>query len=157
MRNHWLVAAVAALAFAVPAAAQDREKKGASDCPPAVKAGVEKAHPGAKIESCKEEKEDGKVQFEVKIETKDGKKLELDVSPAGEVLETEEAIKLDAVPAKVMDAFKKKYPHATARGAEKQTKADGKVFYEIAFEDGKAKREASFAADGTFEEEEGGD
>src|SRR5438270_5132713 len=48
-------------------------------CPQPVTDAVKKAHPEAKIASCKEEKEHGKTQYEVKLD-----KLELDVSPEGQ-------------------------------------------------------------------------
>lgn len=161
MLKNWLVAAVAVVALAVPALAQDHKekdnKKGST--PDAVKKAVEKAYPGAKIDGCKEEKEDGKVQYEVKIETKEKQKLELDVAEDGKILLVEEPISVEKVPAAVMDAFKKKYPGATAKKANKQTKpADSSVHYEIAAEgkvDGKDKKfEATFSEKGEFEGEE---
>ncbi len=52
-------------------------------------------------------------------------------------------------------AFEAKYPKTKASKAEKQTKADGTVTYEIAFKDAKGKKhEATFKEDGTFVEEE---
>jgi len=55
----------------------------------------------------------------------------------------------------VTAAFEAKYPKTKASKAEKQTKADGTVTYEIAFKDAKGKKhEATFKEDGTFVEEE---
>jgi hypothetical protein len=126
-----------------------------TDCPPPVKNAAQKAYPSSKVTACKQENEKGKVQYEVKLETKEAKKLELDVSPEGSVLLTEEKIATASVPKGVLAAFDAKYPKTKAATAEKQTKADGTVTYELAFKDAKGKKhEATFKEDGTFVEEE---
>jgi hypothetical protein len=141
--------ALMALAFTVPVSA--------SPCPANVTEVVLKAHVGAVVNACKQETEYGKVQYEVKITAKDGKRMELDVDPGGTILLTEEHIELAAVPSSVMTAFAAKFPGAKATRAEKQTEADGKVTYEIAFGEGAARKEATFTADGGAVEEEGGE
>jgi hypothetical protein len=126
-----------------------------TDCPSAVKDAAQKAYPGSRVTSCKQEKEKGKVQYEVKLATKGEQKLELDISPEGSVLLTEEVVATGSVPKGVMSAFGAKYPKMKADRAEKQTTADGTVTYEIAFKDAKGKKhEATFKEDGTFVEEE---
>src|SRR5260370_26579681 len=124
-------------------------------CPAAVKNAALKAYPAAKVTSCKEEKEKGKVQYEVKLETKDAKQLELDISPEGAVLLTEEPAALDSVPKAVTAAFAARYPKMKATRAAKQTRPDGTITYELAWRDAKGKRhEATFKDDGAFVEEE---
>jgi hypothetical protein len=124
-------------------------------CPAAVKEAALKAYPAAKVTACKEEKYQGKVQYEVKLETKEGKRLELDVSPEGAILLTEEPAALDSVPKAVTAAFAAKYPKMKVASALKQTKPDGTLTYELAWKDAKGKRhEATFKDDGTFVEEE---
>src|SRR5262245_64608221 len=124
-------------------------------CPDPVKAAVDKAYPGAKIASCKQEHEDGREQIEVKLTRKDGGKMELDVALDGKILQTEEQVGLDTVPAAVMKAFAAKYPKAKATRAEKETHENGGVFFELGFQGEKGKpKEATFAADGKFVEEE---
>jgi uncharacterized membrane protein YkoI len=141
-----------ALSFALMTAPGIAQAK--SNCPAAVTAAVAKAYPDARTSSCKEEKEEGKTQYEVKIDTKDARKLELDVSPDGSILQTEEKVGVDTLPKAVQAAFEAKYPKVKGSKADKQTKADGKVTYELAFEDKGKKHEATFADDGTFVEEE---
>ena len=126
----------------------------AADCPAAVTSAVLKAHAGATVVACRQEVEDGKTQYEVKITGKDGRRIDCDVSPAGQILLTEEYLDLKEVPAPVMAAFAAKYAGAQATAAEKQTASDGKVTYEIAFGKGDAKKSASFDAAGKFLEEE---
>jgi len=142
----YTLAAVVLLAVPLSAAA-----KGA--CPAAVKTSVYKAYPDAKIRSCKRETHDGKTQYEVKLRA-GGKGLELDVSPDGAILLTEEKIELAAVPAVVTSAFSARYPKATATLAEKQTAADGKVTYELAFKSGGKTKETTFDSAGGFVSEE---
>lgn len=122
-------------------------------CPAAVTTGVMKAFPKAAIGTCKAEHEHGKDSFEVKLTKADGKKLEVDVAPDGAILQVEEPIAVDALPEAVKNAFAAKYPTARAEGAEKQTA--GKVIrYEIAFQTDKGRKEVTFAADGSFLEDE---
>lgn len=137
---------IAAVFFMAPASR--------GDCPPVIKSAVEKAYPGAKNPSCKQEMQGGKDIYEVKLTTKAGGKAEMDMAPDGTVLQVEEQMSLDTVPSAVLKAFKDKYPGANVSVAVKQTRADGKVFFEIAFEAGGAKKEATFAAGGAFVEEE---
>lgn len=124
-------------------------------CPSAVKDAAQKAYPNSRMTACKQEKEKGKVQYEVKLMTREERKLELDISPAGSILLTEEAVTTGAVPKGVIAAFNAKYPRMKAASADKQTRPDGTVTYEIAFRDAKGKKhEATFKEDGTFVEEE---
>ena len=58
-------------------------------------------------------------------------------------------IKSSEVPAGVLASAAKSFPKAQLKGWEKETK-DGKTLYEVAMVEGSAKRQASFAADGTF-------
>ena len=127
----------------------------AKECPPAVRAAVVKAHPGAQIAACKEETEQGKLQYEVNITTKQGKKMDIDVSPEGTILLTEVPVTGTAVPDAVMKALDAKYPGAKVLEAMKQTAADGKVSYELSFKSGNERNEQTFISDGTLVEEKG--
>src|SRR5262249_45820360 len=121
------------------------------------KAAVQKAYPEVKSPTCKEEREDGKVEYTVKLTTKDGRNLEIDISPEGRILLTEEVVDVKTLPTAVTKAFAAKYPTAKPTRAEKQTHEDGKVTYEIAFGSGKGKKEATFGEDGSLIEEEAED
>ena len=124
-------------------------------CPDPVKAAVDKAYPSSKIASCRHETEDGREQFEVKLTRTDGVAMELDVSPAGAILQTEEKVALSSVPDAVRKAFAAAHPKAKASRAEKETHADGGVFYELAFTGADGKRhESTFSADGKHVEDE---
>ena len=144
MRSRWILS----LVLVGGAARAD------TSCPAAVKNAIDKAFPKATIATCKAEKEHGHDQFEVKIAKADGNKAEVDVSPDGKILQVEEKIALDKVPAAVMKAFAAKYPKAKADAAEKQTPATGAPTYELAFATDKGRKEATFSEDGKFVEEE---
>jgi hypothetical protein len=126
----------------------------APTCPAAVTASMAKEFPGATISRCKAEHEDGRDQFEVKLDQSGGDKVEVDVAPDGTILQTEQAISLDQVPARVTNAFNAKYPGAKPTRAEKQVRAAKGTFYEIKFAAESKSKEATFAEDGTFVEEE---
>jgi hypothetical protein len=123
-------------------------------CPAAVTTAIEKKFPKSTVQVCKAEREDGHDQFEVVLTKADRSKVEVDVSPAGAILQTEEVVALDQVPAPVMKAFAAKYPKATPTRAEKQTPATGKPSYELAFQADGKRKEATFQEDGAFMEEE---
>jgi hypothetical protein len=144
--------------FAASARAEDKKKDAPTTTPTAacttdVKNAVTKAFPDSTIDKCKAEKDHGKDLVEVKLTRKDGSKVEVDVGLDGKILQTEEKIAIDKVPAGVMKAFAAKYPKAKASGAEKQS-AEKSTSYEIAFLVDGAKKEATFTEDGKFIEEE---
>jgi len=126
----------------------------AVECPTPVKASVAKAYPGSTITGCKQETEKGAVQFEVKLSTKDGKPLEADVAPDGAILQTEEQIAPQKLPAVVLDTFKARYGESKVGKAEKIVKAGGAIEYEIAFTRGGAKMEVTISHEGKVLEEE---
>lgn len=124
-----------------------------ADCPKAITDAVAKAFPKSTITACKPEKEHGRDQFEARIVKAGGGKAEIDLAPDGKILQVEEIVSFDKVPAAVMKAFAAKYPKAKATRAEKQT-ADKAVTYEIAFDLGEQHKEATFDESGKFIEEE---
>lgn len=120
------------------------------NCPDAVTAAAKKAFPDATVTKCIAET----AGFEVTMQRKDKSIVELDISAKGEIEQIEEVVSLAAIPAVVSKAFAAKYPKAAMLRAEKQTKADKTVSYEIAFESRKDLKEATFKDDGTFVEED---
>jgi hypothetical protein len=123
-------------------------------CPSAVTASIAKAFPGGTTTSCKLERADGRDQYEGNVDKSGGEKVEVDVAPDGAILQTEQAIPLDQIPAHVMTAFGAKYPGAKPTRAEKQVRTERGAFYEIKFASEPKAKEATFAEDGTFVEEE---
>jgi hypothetical protein len=149
-----LIAPALAAADAAKTPKTTKATKTAATCPAPVSDAVQKAYPSSKVTACKQETEHGKVQYEVKLETKEAKKLELDITPEGSVIQTEESVAVAAVPKAVTSAFDAKYPKMKPTQAAKQTKADGTIAYELAWKDAKGRHEATFKEDGSFLEEE---
>ena len=146
MMNRWIVAFAAVSAAAAPALA--------GPCPEAVKAAALAGRAGASIASCKAETEKGKTQYEVKVALPDRKTLEIDVTPDGKVLKTEEKIAVAEVPAAALRGLFAKYKDAKVEAAERQVLADGSVQFEVRFRAGKAAKEATLDAQGKLLEEE---
>jgi hypothetical protein len=119
-----------------------------------VKGTIARTFPKSTITKCKAEHEDGRDQFEVKVVKADGAKAEVDVAADGKLLQIEERVPVDKVPAVVMTAFAAKYPKAKVDVAEKQTPAEGQPSYELGFSTDGGRKEATFSEDGTFVEEE---
>jgi len=144
--NRWIVFVAAASAAVAPALA--------GDCPAAVKAAALEGRAGASIASCKAETEKGKTQYEVKVALRDKRTLEIDVTPDGKVLKTEEKIAVSEAPAAVAAGLRAKYRDAKIEGVERQELADGSVQFEVKFRAGKTVKEATFDALGKLLEEE---
>lgn len=89
MARNFAVIALLASALLVGCASGTKHQDIAADALPAkVKAGFDKAHPGAKIvEAEKETYKSGVVHYEIKFTDKDGKKHEVELNESGEVLD----------------------------------------------------------------------
>lgn len=123
-------------------------------CPAAVTSTIAKTFAKSTISKCKAEHEHGHDQFEVNVVKADGAKAEVDVDTDGKILQIEEKVPVDKVPAAVVKAFAAKYPKAKVDAAEKQTPSTGPASYELAFKSDKGRKEATFTEDGKFVEEE---
>ncbi|MBX3159668.1 MAG: PepSY-like domain-containing protein [Deltaproteobacteria bacterium] len=121
-------------------------------CPNRVVEAAKKAVPDAALAKCVAKKSG--AGFEAVLRRKDKSLVEVVISAKGELEEMEEVVPISAIPPAVAKAFAARYPKATIAKAEKITKADKRVEFELAFKLGEAKKEATFKADGTFVEEE---
>ena len=146
--------AVMVLLSVAAQAEEKKEKAPAHACPAAATAAIEKAFPGSKLGTCKTETHQGAAQTEVKLTRADGTAIEVDVSVGGEILQVEEQVAIDTIPPAVMKAFTEKYGKVKLSKAEKQTVNGKGTLFELAWEAGGKKREATFEAGGKFVEEE---
>lgn len=119
-------------------------------CPSSVTDAAKKAFPDATIAKCVAEKS----YFEVLMHKKDKSRVELDINAKGGIEQIEEIVPASSLPPAVTKAFAARYPKTSIMRAEKQTKADKSVTFEVAFKVGTAMKEATFKDDGTFVEEE---
>ncbi|HEV3142881.1 MAG TPA: PepSY-like domain-containing protein [Gemmataceae bacterium] len=155
--SKWLVF-VAACVFAVGAIAwaDDDEKVPLDKVPEVVLKAVKAKYPKAEIIDAEKGDQDGKKVYEFNIKVGD-RKMEVSFAPDGKFTGSEEAVKEADLPAKVKEAFAKKYPGAKVLSAEKAVAVDGdkeKVTYEIITETDKGKIEAEFDETGKFIAEE---
>ena len=99
--------------------------------PEAVKAAVLKAYPGAKVISSEEEKEEGKVVYEVKFKH-GGQVIELSMTVDGQVVAEEKVVKLEQTPELVRKAIAAALPKGARVERVEQVTEAGKVTYEAA-------------------------
>ena len=120
----------------------------ADECPASVLAGVQKSHKGAKTTECLHETDDGDSYYVVSIQTAAGKKLELDMSPDGKIIETVEYITAAEVPAAVTKGLEAKYPGAKITEVDRVTDQDGEVTFDIEFTAGGKTQEVTLTTTG---------
>jgi hypothetical protein len=151
--NRWLVVAVTVLALAAVARSDDDDEKVPLDKVPAkIMDAIKAKYPKAKVVSAGKGDVDGTKAFEFKLKQGD-KEWEAAFTPDGKFHSSEEPLKEAELPAKVKQAFRKKYGDVKIVSAEKETTGEGekaKVIYEIIFEKDKGKIEGQFDPEGKF-------
>ena len=125
-----------------------------ASCPATVVQTITQKFPDASITACKLEHEDGRDQFEVKVADKAGAPTEADVSPDGTLLQVEQIVTLDKVPAPVTAALTARYPGVSPARVEQQTHPGHPTTYEFKLPPGSKAKEATFGEDGSFVGEE---
>jgi hypothetical protein len=124
----WIVAVAVCVLVSVPARA-DEEKVPLDKLPKAVSGAVKKKFPKAKLVSASKELEDKKTVYEVTLE--DGEqKVQVTVTPEGEITEVEKEIPAKDLPKAVRAALDDKYAKATLEKAEEVTKGK-ELTYEV--------------------------
>jgi hypothetical protein len=121
--------------------AQDK----APDLPEHLQAKIKALFPGAVITDVDEDFEDGATVFDIELrKTTDGEKCELKLSDDGDVIEMEERLGPESVPASIREAVAAAFPDDIIKEGRKEVK-DGEVTYRIELtRDG----EVDVAADG---------
>jgi uncharacterized membrane protein YkoI len=138
-----VAAAISLLSFS--AAAQEK-KITAQQVPAAVIAAFKSSYPNATIRGYAQEKENGKVFYE--IESREGTiKRDVLYNADGTVAEVEESISASDLPADAQRAIKQKYPRAVITLAEKTTAGDT-VGYEVSLRNGKKRIGMEFDSSG---------
>ncbi len=136
------------VALLAPVLAAEKKVK-LESLPPAVQNGVREQTKNATLVGLNEEKEKGKTVYEVETKGASGKTRDLLLDSTGAVIETEEEIDLDAVPAAAKAAIQKRLAGGTIRKVEKLTKGSS-VSYEAAIKTKSGKNtEIGVNADGS--------
>src|SRR6266404_1561562 len=139
------VIAMTVALFVIPTAAQEK-KITAKQVPAAVIAAFKNSYPNATIRGYAQEKENGKVFYE--IESREGTtRRDVLYNADGTVAEVEESIPATDLPADAQQAIKQKYPRAVIILAEKTTAGDT-VAYEVSLRNGKQRIGMEFDSSG---------
>jgi hypothetical protein len=120
--------ALPALLVASGASAAEKRVKMES-LPPAVQKTVQEQAKGAMIRGLSKEIEDGKTFYEAELKI-NGHNKDVLIDPAGSVVEVEEEVALDSLPAAVKDAIQKRAAKGQIVLVEAVSKNDSIVAYE---------------------------
>jgi hypothetical protein len=122
----WLL--LASLCLAAPSFAADR-KVAKSDLPPAVAKTAEEQSKGLKVTGYSEERENGKLEYEVQMTT-DGHSKDVIIAPDGALIEIEEQVAMTALPTEVRSVLQSKAGQGKITKIESLTKHGAVVAYE---------------------------
>jgi hypothetical protein len=135
------------LIFSVPAASAAEKKLKKSDLPPAVQKTADQQTLGATVKGYASEVEHGQLEYEVELMA-NGHSKDVTISKEGSVLEVEEEVALDALPAAVREALQTKAGSGKITKVESITKHDVLVAYEAQVRTGKKHLEIQVGPDG---------
>lgn len=140
-----LCATMSLCTAALCAASEKRIAK--SDLPPAVLKAAEKASNGATVKGYSEDREDGKLAYEVEMLI-NGHSRDVTISPDGKVLEVEEQVELAGLSQQVQQALKKRAGSGAITKVESLTKQGKLVAFEAQVKTAGKHSEIQVAPDG---------
>ncbi len=135
-----------ALLLAVPAIAQEKKLK-KSDLPAAVQKAVDEQSQGATAVGFSTEKENGQTIYEAQL-TVNGHNRDISFDAKGTVIEVEDVVAFDSLPAPVQEGLKKKAGAGKITRVESLTKKGKLVAYEAGVLTGKKRSEIQVGPDG---------
>jgi len=143
-----LIAAIAAAGLVLAGTASAQEKKiKRSELPPAVEKTVAAQSAGATIRGFSEEKEKGQTFYEAEM-IMNGHNKDVLIATDGTVVEVEEQVTLDSLPAEVKAGLQAKAAQGKILKVESITKKDKLVAYEAKVETNGKKSEVQVGPDG---------
>jgi hypothetical protein len=140
------VLAAGLLLLAGTASAQEKKIK-RSDLPPAVEKTVAAQSTGATIRGFSTEKENGQTIYEAEL-TVNGHSKDISMTADGSIIEIEEQVSLDSLPAEVKAGLQAKAGSGKILKVESLTKKDKVVAYEAKVETIGKKTEVQVGPDG---------
>ncbi|HLJ87558.1 MAG TPA: hypothetical protein VKZ53_12100 [Candidatus Angelobacter sp.] len=140
------VVLILACSFSVVLAAQEKKLK-KSDLPAPVQKAADEQTQGATVLGYASEVEGGKVQYEVETMVS-GHSRDVTMSSDGSVLEVEEQVALDSLPAAVREGLQKKAGAGKIAKVETLTKKNKLVAYEAQVLHGKKHSEVQVGPEG---------
>jgi hypothetical protein len=140
------VVLVVEMLLATTAGAQEKKIK-RSDLPAAVEKTVAAQSQGATIRGFSEEKENGQTHYEAKLVV-NGHSKDVEIDATGAIVEVEEQVAMDALPAAVREGLQAKAGKGKLLKVESITKHDKLVAYEAKVMAGGKKSEVQVGPDG---------
>jgi len=140
-------AVVVAMAFSLTLVASAEKKVERSALPPAVEKTVQAQSQGATIKGISSETEDGVFEYEVEM-TVDGHGRDIAIAKDGTLLEVEDEVAVNTLPAAVQGALTAKAAGAKITKVESLTKKGKLVAYEAATLNGTKKGEIQVGPNG---------
>ena len=137
---------IAGLVFAASAGAQERKIR-RSDLPPAVEKTVAAQSAGATVKGFSKEKEKGQTYYEAEMDV-NGHSKDILMDANGAIVEVEEEVAMDALPAEVKAGLQSKAGEGKLVKVETITKKDKLVAYEAQVTKGGKKSEVQVGPDG---------
>lgn len=120
-----------------------------SDLPAPVQATVAAQAKGATIHGLSKSTEDGRLSYELELIMPDGHRKDMDINPAGVVVEVEEVVEMSTVPEVARVAIQAKAGTRNVERVEAVSKGDGTAIgYEVGVSDGPKKSEFGIGVDG---------
>src|SRR5216683_7977812 len=135
-----------ALLGTTEAVAQEKHLK-RSDLPPAVQKTADEQSAGATVRGYSSDTEDGRLEYEVSMTVR-GHGRDVTIAPDGSVLEIEEEIGLDSLPAAVREGLQQKVGSGKITKVESLTKHGAIVAYEAHVLAGTKRSEIQVGPDG---------
>jgi uncharacterized cupredoxin-like copper-binding protein len=142
------VAVLVGTALATQASAQEKEKKlQRADLPAAVQRTADEQSAGATVKGYSTEEDNGQVVYEVEM-TMHGHARDVTIGADGTVLEVEQEVALDSLPAAVRTGLKQLAGSGTIGKIESLTKKGTLVAYEAHVKHGSKRSEIQVGPDG---------
>lgn len=139
-------ASFATILLMVPGFAQEK-KLSKSGLPVAVQKAVDEQSQGATVRGFSTEKENGQTTYEAHL-TVDGHNRDISFDAKGTVLEIEDVVSFDSLPAPVQEGLKKKAGTGKITRVESLTKIGKLVAYEAVVQNGAKRSEIQVGPDG---------
>ena len=140
--------ALVVLTLAASSVGQEKEKHiKRSDLPAAVQKAVDLQAQGATVKGFSQEEENGQTYYEAEMMV-NGHGKDVLMDPTGAVVEVEEEVALDSLPAAVKDGLQAKAGGGKLMKVESLTKHDKLVAYEAQVSTGGKKSEVQVGPDG---------
>lgn len=145
--RHWAVVGSIILCAASTSAAAQEKRLRRSDLPPAVQKAADEQSRGATVRGYSSETENGQLEYEVAM-TVNGRSRDVSFAADGSILEIEQEVPVDSLPAAVHSALVRKAGAGRIMRVESLTKHGTLVAYEAQVRTGTKRSEVQVGPDG---------